>query len=226
MMIDWLLGMVSPHICKGCGKAGSGLCVECFNDIIDTDYGRCLHCEELTTIDNLCRNCQAKLPFDRAFVVGPRRGVLRRLVGDFKFNSERGQAREIVKLLDAVLPILPNGTVVVPIPTIAPHIRRRGFGHTELVARLFAHKRKMRSDNRILKRITSSVQHGLTASERAKQADQAFLVNRHKIMPQERLLIDDIYTTGATVIAASKLLKQTGVQTINVAIIARHVREQ
>lgn len=226
MTIDLLLGAVTPHICKGCGAVDNGLCAECFADIIDTGYDYCISCGVLTTHDNLCGDCRAKLAIDRAFVVGPRMGALRRLVGDFKFNSERGHAATIAQLLDATLPTLPTGTVVIPIPTIAPHIRRRGFGHTELVARVFARYRKLRYNSRLLKRATNSVQHGLSAADRRREAARAFMVNpRRVVVPREILLIDDIYTTGSTIIAASKLLRAAGVETINIAIVARQVKD-
>ncbi|GHU07564.1 amidophosphoribosyltransferase [Alphaproteobacteria bacterium] len=224
MLLDRVLGLLSPHYCKGCGRAGSGLCEGCLLDITESPYGRCLGCGTVMMDGNICRTCRTKLPFDRAYVVGERRGTLKRLVGDFKFNSERGQARVIIRLLDAVLPILPDDTVIVPVPTIAPHVRQRGFGHTELVARLLAKQRHLRCDSHLLLRATNTVQHGLKAAERRKQAAKAFTVNQHRRFPAEILLLDDIYTTGATVIAAAKLLKKAGVQTINLAIVARQLK--
>ncbi|MDR2524312.1 MAG: hypothetical protein LBC95_02090 [Candidatus Nomurabacteria bacterium] len=184
---------------------------------------KCLVCGEVTK-RGLCRNCRLGVPFERAFVVGERRGALKRLVGDFKYNSERGNALVIARLLDAVLPVLPTGIVIVPIPTIAPHIRRRGFGHTELVAHHLAKSRHIPCDNRLLLRADNSVQHGLKARERQRQARTTFRLNPRRAVPPEILLLDDIYTTGATMIAAAKLLKKHGAKTINVAIVARQVK--
>ena len=222
-MIDKLLGIVSPHICKGCKEKGNTLCDSCIFNIIDDSYQKCIACGGLAKTGNLCQKCHSKMPFDRAFVVGERRDELKRLVGDFKYNSERAGAISVAKLLDGVLPALPHGTVIVPIPTIAPHIRQRGFGHMELVARKLARIRKMSYDSRLLIRIDNSVQHGLTLREREKRAAKTFGVNRHRSAPSEVLLIDDIYTSGHTMIAATKLLKKAGVKTVNVAIVAKQV---
>jgi len=225
MLIDKVLGVFAPHHCRGCGQAGGGLCSDCFSVITDSPYSKCIICETLVTGNNLCATCRLKSPFLRVFVVGERAGTLKRLVDDFKFNSERGQVKVIIGLLDTVVPDLPSDTIVVPIPTIAPHIRQRGFGHTELIARLFARKRGLKYDGRLLTRITNSVQHGLTACERRKQAAETFAVNKRRVIPREILLIDDIYTTGATVIAAAKLLREAGVKTVNLAIIARQEKK-
>jgi ComF family protein len=221
MLLDWLLSWISPHVCKGCGQVGDGLCDSCFFDITNENYGKCLFCGEVAD-GNLCHSCASRLPFKRAFVVGERRGLLKRLVGDFKYNSERGNARVIARLLDATLPILPSGCVVVPIPTIAPHIRQRGFGHTELIARHFARIRRLPYSQKLLLRADNSIQHGLKARERQRQAAKAFLVSKRQTIPTEILLLDDICTTGATVTAAAKLLKKAGVKTINLAIVTRH----
>jgi len=225
MPIDKILGVVAPHSCKGCGVSGSGLCTDCFANLVDTGYGRCIYCGSLTSKDNLCSTCRSTSPFKRAYVVGERDGALKRLVGDYKYNSERGNTRILADLVDATVPIPPDGTVVVPIPTISAHIRQRGFGHSELIARRFARGRHLKYDGRLLLRNTNSVQHGLSLQQRRQQAAQAFRVSKRRTMPDEILLIDDIYTTGATIAAASKLLLAAGVKTINVAVVARQVKK-
>jgi ComF family protein len=223
-MIDKVLGLLSPHICKACGERGATLCKRCVFDIGGQAYDRCLLCQAITESNNLCVNCRGKTPFNRAFVVGDRRGALKRLVGDFKFNSERASADVIAELLDLRLPHLPGSTVVVPIPTIGRHIRQRGFDHMALVARRLAKRRGLRCDLSWLGRSDSSVQHGRTAKERRQQAKKAFNLKSRRALPNEVLLIDDIFTTGATTQAAGRLLRRAGVKIINLGIVARQTK--
>ncbi|MDR1196697.1 MAG: hypothetical protein LBL08_00220 [Candidatus Nomurabacteria bacterium] len=222
MLLDLLLSIVSPHLCKGCGVVGSGLCECCKNDITSEKWGNCLLCNGFSTTSNLCRNCRKNRLFADIFVVGESSGALKNLVYDFKFNSERGHARVLAELLDETLPILPNEVVVVPIPTIPKHIRQRGFGHTELVAKKLASLRGLKYAQNILIRADNSVQHGLKAKQRFMAAAKTFKIHRTKNLPEKILLVDDVYTTGATVKAAAKLLKAAGIKTIYLAIIARH----
>ena len=224
-VIDAVLGVFSPHICKGCGKAGAILCENCIFDNIENKYAKCIVCGALTSSDNLCQICRVKMPFSRAWLVGERKGTLKKVVGDFKYNSERGGAKFIAKLLDGILPTLPDDIVIIPIPTISPHIRTRGFGHTEIVAKELARIRGLKYDLKLLLRADNSIQHGLGLRERKKQAEKAFVVSKKRPIPNEVLLFDDIYTSGSTIIAATKLLKQAGVKTVNVAIIAKQVKD-
>ena len=222
-MIDAVLGVVAPHICKGCEASGSTLCDSCFFDIIDDMYAVCIACESIVGVGNLCRKCTELSQLDRAFVVGERRDALKRLIGDFKFNSERASAKVIASLLDARLPYFSQQTTIIPIPTIAPHVRQRGFDHTKLIAKHLSKLRKWPIETNVLLRKTDSVQHKSSANKRIEQAEKAFEINPRKSIPKQILLLDDIYTTGATVSAAAKLLRNSGATHIDLGIIARQI---
>jgi Predicted amidophosphoribosyltransferases len=223
MLLDLLLSTLAPHICMGCSQVGSGLCESCKNDIIDEVYSDCLMCNKTTKHNCICLVCQKSSSISRAFVVGKNKGVLKRFIYDYKFTPIRSYGKDLTDILDKMLPILPKDTVVVPIPTVSKHIRQRGFGHIELIAKLLSRKRRLKYSE-LLIRNDNSVQHGLKANQRAKAAAKTFSINSRAKIPNEILLIDDIYTTGSTIRFASKLLKEAGVKTINLAIIARHTK--
>lgn len=225
MWIDSLLGLVAPSTCKGCNKtSSSGLCDACLREIIDEPYQRCVVCKNLTTSDNLCPSCHVNSPFNRVFVVGESDETLKKLVYDYKIIPQRHLAKSLVKLLDKTLPILPTEIIVAPIPTIPNHIRQRGFGHIELLARLFARRRHL-AYRQLLNRTNNAVFHNLKANDRKKIAIETFAIKTIPNNTDEVLLIDDIYTTGATANAAARLLKESGVKNINLAIIARHSKK-
>jgi ComF family protein len=223
MLLDSLLSLLAPHVCLGCGRLGGGLCNSCKNDIIDEVYPNCLLCGSGVSADNLCSTCRQTSRISRAYVVGENKTLLKNLLYNYKFGPTRGHSKVLSDILNLMLPILPPATVVVPIPTISKHIRQRGFGHIELVARHLARSRHLKY-SRLLLRLDNSVQHGLKAAERTKAAAKTFSINPRAKIPEEILLLDDIYTTGATIKAAAKLLKSAGVKTINLAILARHTK--
>ena len=219
--IDQILNVAAPHICKGCGAAGATVCERCIFNINRQDFTNCVNCGRRTIQpSNLCKDCVKKLKFDQIFAVGWRRGVLQSLVDDFKFNSERASAKLIAQLLKQHLPDLPKGCAIVPIPTILPHIRQRGFDHAKLIAKELAKICQTKVEPNLLIRQNNIVQHELKAGQRKAAAKNAFSINPKIRIPENILLIDDIWTTGSTMVAAAELLKKSGVKTIIGAVVA------
>jgi ComF family protein len=158
------------------------------------------------------------------FVVGERTKTLKRLVGNYKYFSRRESAGAMAGLLSDTLPDeLPKNLVIVPLPTIPGHVRERGFDHMKLVARQLSRLRGLSCDLGLLCRTDNVSQHSASSRQRQKQAAQAFRINSHRPISARILLIDDIYTTGATTIMAAKLLKKHGAKEIWLGIVARQI---
>lgn len=228
-MIDSMLSLVAPHICVGCGAASGMLCKCCFFDIISNKWCKCIACnQQMTTTvfvknGNMCHECNKNLPFDKVFIVGARSGSLQKLVGDYKYFSHYEGAKQIASLLNQILPEdLPSDLVIVPLTTIPKHVRQRGFDHMKLVAKNLAKIRKLRVCS-ILRRTNNLSQHVASGSQRQENAKSAFYISQSAAVPKIILLIDDIYTTGATTQAATKLLKERGANQIWLAVAARQI---
>jgi len=118
------------------------------------------------------------------------------------------------------LPDMPIDVIIVPVPTVASHIRSRGYDHTKLISARLSKKLGLRKVD-CLDRLTTDTQHGATARQRLKQAKVAFGVNKKFVKDRVYLLIDDVYTTGSTVHFAAERLKEAGAKDVWVAVIAR-----
>jgi ComF family protein len=177
---------------------------------------------ELAKSGNLCSSCGSELPFSGVFVVGERAKTLKKLVGNYKYFSRRESAKVIAELLNSILPEkLPRGLTIVPLPTIPAHIRERGFDHMKLVARELARLQKLPCDLKLLRRTDNISQHSANLRQRQKQARQAFTIDSRRSVSTQILIIDDIYTTGATTAAAARLLKQHGAKDVWLGVVAR-----
>lgn len=146
--------------------------------------------------------------------------ILEELLDAYKFEHVRAAHRIFAELLDEALPILPPETVVVPLPTIAPHIRQRGYDHTRLIARTFAKRRKLRVETD-LRRVGKSKQLGASRRERTQQAKSAYRVTKKLDDAVPYLLLDDVFTTGASLHYAAEALRGAGAREVWVAVIAR-----
>ena len=217
-MLDKAMSYIAPHHCCGCDKVGGLLCADCINYINDESKMVCVACYRPASDMWLCSSCQ--LPYERAWVVGERDGVLQRLIGLYKFQRAREAHKVLGDLLLTVLPELPPGTVIVPIPTVPGHIRERGYDHMLLIAKYVARRRGLKLE-RLLYRVTDTKQRQAGAKQRTTQAKQAFAV-RGEINPDTPyLIVDDVITTGATIKFAAKALRDAGAKHVWVAVIAR-----
>lgn len=217
-MIDGVLEVLAPHSCCGCGYQGSLLCEFCKYDITSDPFTQCLICLQPTSGDNLCKRCLNNSPFTRAWCLGERRGSLKSLLDRYKFDSARRAGVIVADMLDVSLPVLPAGIHVAPVPTAPSHRRVRGFDHTRLIAKRLAALRAI-PVSRALIREGGRTQHFLGKADRLTVAREGLRVRGS--VPACVLLLDDIYTTGATVRACADVLRDHGAQEIFVAVIAR-----
>jgi ComF family protein len=216
-MINQLLGIVAPHHCYCCGKIGTILCGNCKYDIVDDPFEGCIVCEQPAR-SGICRSCTTT--YSQAWCVGERAGSLRSVIDGLKFERVKDGAAVLASLLDERLPVLPSQTVIVPVPTIAPHIRQRGYDHTRLIAKTLGSHRKL-AVRQILRRTDTHMQRGQNRAQRMKQAERAFVCNVVLDGSVPYLLVDDVVTTNATLQYAAACLQAAGAQTIWVAVLAR-----
>lgn len=217
-MIEQLLKIIAPHHCYNCQKIGSTLCENCKYDIISEPFERCVNCLALRNGNNgNCRNCQT--PYARSWAVGKRHEVLEALLNGYKFSFEKESSKVLASLLDQALPILPDNVVVTYIPTISSHIRERGYDHAKLMAKEFAHIRRLPCRSS-LSRANKAKQLSASKTERIAQAKLAFRVDSI-LEPVTYLLVDDIFTTGSTMKYGARALIDAGAENVYIAVIAR-----
>lgn len=205
-IVERVLQIIAPHYCFGCGKVGALLCDYCKYDIENEPFIGCIACG-YTSREGICSIHES--PISQSFIVSQRSGPLEAIIDGLKFHNVKAAARIVAELLDERLPILPENTVIVPIPTVRSHIRQRGYDQVELIARHLASLRKLPLQP-LLKRVGNTTQHTLTKEERHKAAQQAFTLNTAVTLPKGTplLVIDDIVTTGATVLSAANILSE------------------
>lgn len=218
-MIDKVLSFIAPHRCYGCQENSGILCPSCYYDIVEQDFSACAWCLRPSQDSNQCGLCANRLSTSGTWIVGERSEVLKRLVGNHKYESVREASGVLAQLLDERVALLPPETVVCAVPTINAHIRQRGFDHAAEIARALARKRNLKYYP-LLKRRHQRAQHDLNRAARRIAAEDAFIM-RTSEMSENVLLIDDILTTGATLEACVRILREAGGKQIFVGVIAR-----
>ena len=174
--------------------------------------------------DGLCGPCLKKSPpWDRAFAPLRYDAPLDRLIQRFKFNGGLADGRLLATLLvDAVK--ARGGEppeLILPVPLHSSRLRQRGFNQSLELARPLAEALGVPLDFDLCRRTrATAVQSQLPAKERRANVRGAFAL----IGPLEArhvALVDDVLTTGHTAAEISRMLKRTGVETVEIWTLAR-----
>ncbi|MCC7125954.1 MAG: ComF family protein [Acidobacteria bacterium] len=201
---------------------------------------RCAACAALNTrpFDNaVCPDCWAAIDrFDGGGIlhwpaaritahaaIGPHEGPLRVIVQALKYDGRRSVAARLSMLMrDAGRPLLAAADVVVPVPLHRRRAWTRGFNQADLLARGLG-----RPVARLLRRQRSTApQVSLPADARRQNVDGAFALVRWpppRVRDRRILLVDDVFTTGATLEACARVLHEAGAREVMALTAARAV---
>jgi ComF family protein len=122
---------------------------------------------------------------------------------------------------------LGRSTLVVPVPLHPLRLRERGFNQAAVLGRALAARCGLPFDEWSLTRAVHTERHraGMDAAARRDSVEGAFEVRRPRLVEGETvLLVDDVYTTGATASACAYALKAAGAREVFVLTAARPVK--
>lgn len=194
-------------LCWKCGALAEGLVPEETRKLI-----RCHRCDEDA--------------FDVARACGVYEGALRASVLALKRDSYVAPrlAQTLIEMQQRAP--LEHATRIVPVPLHLERERERGFNQAAMLGRALAALTKLPCDEWSLVRTIHTERHraGMDRPGRRESVDGAFEVVRPRLVEGERvLLIDDVFTTGATVSACAKVLKEAGALEVCALTVARPI---
>ena len=171
----------------------------------------------------LCTGCrEGNVSFDAAYSFGSYEDFLQQLIHLFKYGKIETLAAPLSKLLLRALPREESFDLIQAMPM---HWRKkwtRGFNQAEELARPVAKRFGLPLANELRRTRYTQAQAGLDQTERQKNLKGSFAVKRpDRVNGKRILLVDDVFTTGATLRAATEALKQAGAARVTALTLAR-----
>lgn len=227
-----ILDIVFPKVCSGCGREGSYICDACQRKIILPEQ-ICPMCCKPSLEGWTHTRCKKRSGMERLIVGLPYRGMVQQCLKKVKYKC----AWEIISFLYGVCKVncgdkvsrdLPGQAdiVITSVPMWPAKERTRGFNQAEIVADLVCESlpgvaRKVE----LLKRVRETApMFGLKKKERRENVEGAFKVACQQVgslMGKRAILVDDVWTTGATMRECAKILKQGGAESVWGLTLAR-----
>jgi ComF family protein len=144
--------------------------------------------------------------------------VFRKIINNVNFNCHP----ELVPACRQAGQDLVNwhGFTIIPVPLHARRKRERGFNQSEIIAEIISEKLGLTINQNLRRVIYTAQQAKLSGDERRKNLQGAFVWSGGQA-PEKVLLVDDVFTTGATMQECAKVLKNCGVKTVSCLVLAR-----
>ena len=195
---EWLLDILFPRFCLGCGREGTYICKDCAIFLSEVDM------------------IEAG-PRSNIMSVWEYEGLMEKLILKIKYDGCYDIINELVEKAFKTIELnLPPDIYITYVPMYRKKEKRRGFNQAELIAKKVG-ERTNRPVGKLLEKIKDNrPQVNLGPQERAENVKNVFkmIEVRPQSMWQNVLIVDDVYTTGATVGECVRVLKKSGVKNV------------
>ena len=234
-----LVDIVLPPVCMGCRKPVAdrhALCSACWSELAFIEEPYCARLGTPFAYDLGSGALSAEAiadppPFDRARAVAVYRGVARDIVHALKYRDRTELTNMMVTLMRrSGRDLLADAEIIVPVPLHPRRLWQRRFNQAAILANAIGKAGNIAAEPMVLRRIRATRrQVGLNSKERDRNVRGAFRIDpdhRNAIRDRRVVLVDDVYTTGATAKACTRALMRAGARSVDVLVFARVVGGQ
>lgn len=192
-----ILNILFPRYCLNCGKEGQYICKDCelfMNDI--NNFGNLIAFWEYN-------------------------GIVKKAIHQIKYGKTYDIIKELVNKKDFEIK---ENTIITYVPMYIKKQKKRGFNQSEIIAKEVGKKAGLPVIKLLEKIRKTSDQARLTKEERLKNLQRSFCIRAKPGLAQSIqniLLVDDVYTTGATMLECTKVLKRAGFNNIQGFVLAK-----
>lgn len=225
-----MLDLLYPVRCPLCQdiltERGALICTSCRKKAVPIREPRCKRCGKPVRAaqQEYCADCSGQTHFfTRGWAVFPYEKEIKQSVYQFKFHNKREYGRfyvsEMVRIYGSEIQNW-QPDVLIPVPMHKRKQRLRGYNQAEILAQGVGRALSLPVNTKILYRARKTMpQKELTRKEREINLKNAFKTFHDAVELEKVLLVDDIYTTGATMDAAAGALLAGGVKEVRFLVL-------
>jgi ComF family protein len=237
-LIRPVLDFALPPRCPGCGTVTDAphiFCIACWSRLDFLGDPCCARCALPFAFDSgpdaLCGRCIAEPPaYDRMRAAVAYGEISRKVALKLKYGGRPGVAETMARFIARHLDGAGEGALLAPVPLHRWRIWRRGYNQSALIASALAKRAGIEVRLDLVERVKATPPlRGMNPRERRETLRGAFRVNpRHREAVKGRavVLVDDVYTSGATANGCARMLKRAGAARVDLLCWARVVREE
>jgi len=218
-----VLELLLPQRCVVCGTRGVQLCETCLERLPRIVPPLCERCGTPTAWPvRRCRECAGRrIAFTTARSAVQYDDAVRSLVAGWK---ERALRRLVQSAVTLVLEVVqrPEASIVTFVPPDPDRGLKRGHHPPGRLAEELARSWELPVEGLLRRRRAAKRQRGLSRAERRRNVAGAFVAP--SAVPSSVVLVDDVFTSGATANSAASALRQAGARRVEVVTFARVVR--
>lgn len=226
LLVDGALRALLPTRCLLCGARGQNgldLCPACLADLPRNDRC-CARCAlPLEAPAPLCGRCVRRAPtWDAAWAPFRYAYPLDRLETRFKFGADLAAGKLLASLWIASHAPGEQPQAIIPVPLHRSRLRSRGYNQALEIAKPLAKALRIPLLRNVLQRTRATdAQTELSALQRRRNVRGAFAAHFEDAVPRQVAVLDDVFTTGATLGECTRVLKRAGVERVDAWALAR-----
>ncbi|MBI4117594.1 MAG: ComF family protein [Parcubacteria group bacterium] len=217
------LDSLFPKVCLGCNREVDFCCTDCIDTVSLLPYQICPVCYQQNTDGVPCRACEKTSHLDRLLVaVSYEQALVKKLLLAFKYEYVEEIATVLAlymrqRLLAHKVSLRHCDAILIPIPLHRQRLRDRGFNQSErlALALIQCHVPAQINTLALIRTHYRSSQVTKIKKEREISVHGVFAcVDSSSVRGRNIMLVDDVYSTGATMQEAAKVLKKVGAKSV------------
>jgi len=219
-ILNYLLDLIFPKYCIGCGRENLYVCKSCLNQILILSSAKCFFCDRRSPTGYTCTKCKKKFHTSLSGILVSSEWsdlFLRQIIYKYKYHFIKELADPLAQIMikfleaDHYKNLLSANTILIPVPLHKKRLIWRGFNQAELLAQKISSRFFIPLNTEVLQRSRDTFPQAEIKNQnnRRNNIRDAFKIINNSIGLRNKtvILIDDISTTGSTLEECAKTLK-------------------